>query len=290
MGKITRLEFEKSLVRDDVVEFFLSKTTNDLNTEICKEAGAMVGFEQKNSHHCYDLYEHTLRTVQGIKKGELSLDWFTKLRVAAFFHDIAKPMVSSFNSKTRQQVFYGHAIKSALVAKPILKSLGYSEEEINIITFLIGHHDDFISYKTRLAPYMMNHVFIRNISTYTVAEKIIENKYDFKKMGYEEDQIRYICYYLVNKKKPFFKNKSGEIKINVNMEDVNLKINSGNYDASFIPSLEDYLMLLKLCRADANAQSEVAIQNGKVVGSKKEKLENFDNIEKVIKEAYEKVN
>lgn len=49
-------------------------------------------------------------------------------------------------------------------------------------------------------------------------------------------------------------------------------------------------MLIKLCRADAGAQSDVAIQNGRIVGSKKEKLENFDNIEKVIKEAYEMVN
>lgn len=291
MGKITRLEFEENLIKDDVVKFYLSKTTDELTNEICNEVGAMVGFEQKNSHHCYDLYEHTLRTIEGIKKDELTTsDWFTKLRVAAFFHDIAKPMVSSFNPKTGQQVFYGHAIKSAMVARTILESLGYDKEEIDVITFLIGHHDDFISYKTKLAPYMKNHVFIRNITPYTVAEKIIENKYNFKKMGYEEDQIRYICYYLVNKIKPYFKNKAGEIKIDVNMEEVYQKINSGNYDSSFVPSLEDYLMLIKLCRADAGAQSDVAIQNGRIVGSKKEKLENFDNIEKVIKEAYEMVN
>lgn len=50
------------------------------------ETAAMVGFDQRNPHHCYTVYEHSLRTVEGLQKGCSVL-----LRTAAFFHDIGKP-------------------------------------------------------------------------------------------------------------------------------------------------------------------------------------------------------
>ena len=43
-------------------------------------------------------------------------------------------------------VFYGHAQKSAKVAYPVLKEMGYSDAEIKEICFYIKHHDDFISW------------------------------------------------------------------------------------------------------------------------------------------------
>ena len=49
----------------------------------------MVAFDQRNPHHCYDLFLHTMHTVAGIKETAPAL-----LRVAAFFHDIGKPIVA----------------------------------------------------------------------------------------------------------------------------------------------------------------------------------------------------
>ena len=72
------------------------------------------------------------------------------------------------------------------------------------------------------------------------------------------------------------------------MNEVRSKINSGNYTVNYDASLEDYQMLLQLCKADASAQSEIAMQKGKVVGSKAEKLENMTNIEQSVPEAYKK--
>lgn len=283
-------EFEESLLREDVVEYYLSKTPEELERELGPEVARMVGFEQKNSHHCYDLWEHTLRTVEGISPEGLTPEEFKKLRVAAFFHDIGKPDVSKFNEKTGQQVFYGHAMHSVEVAKPILENLGYNEEEIEQLSFYIGHHDDFISYKSQTAPWMKNHEFMRGIDSDTVSEKIIENQYDFKAMGYNEDQIRYICYALGHDgQEPTFTTKEGPMDIKVDMAEVQEKIDSGEYNASFVPSQHDYRLLLELCKADASAQSEVAIQQGRVVGSKKEKLENMSNIQNSLEEAYKSV-
>lgn len=284
--KDTRKSFEESLLRDDVVEYYLSKTPAELEAELGQEVAKMVGFEQKNSHHCYDLWEHTLRTVEGIKSDGLTPEQFKKLRIAAFFHDIGKPDVAKFNEQTGQQVFYGHAMHSVDVASPILEKLGYNEQEIAQLGFYIGHHDDFISYKSKLAPFMKNHEFIRGIDSSTIAEKVIENKFDFEAMGYDKDQIRAICYTLAHGKTPDFRVKNQPMVIDVNMEEVQSRMDSGEYDASYDASLEDYQLLLQLCKADASAQSEVAIQKGKVVGSKAEKLENMGNIEASLPEGY----
>lgn len=284
--KNTRQLFEESLLREDVVEYYLSKTPEELEIELGPEVAKMVGFEQKNSHHCYDLWEHTLRTVEGIKAEGLTPEQFKKLRIAAFFHDIGKPDVSKFNEQTGQQVFYGHAMHSVDVASPILEKLGYSEQEIAQLVFFIGHHDDFISYKSKLAPFMRNHEFIRDIDSATVAEKVIENKFDFEAMGYDKDQVRAICYTIAHGQTPDFRVKNQPIVIDVNMDEVQERMDSGKYDASYDASLEDYQMLLQLCKADAGAQSEVAMQKGKVVGSKTEKLENMGNIEASLPEAY----
>lgn len=262
----------------------------EVNIELIQNIPAivrMIGFDQNNLHHCYDLWGHTMHTVESIDKEGLTDEEFVKLRVAAFFHDIGKPDVAKINEKTGQQVFYGHAVHSVEVARPILESLGYSEEEIKQLSFYIAHHDDFISFKSNLAPWMRTHEFIRGINPETVSEVMIQNKYDFKGMGYDEHQIKYICYTLGHSgETPKFMTKTGPVVIDVDMEEVQEKIDSGEYDMPFEPTQRDYEMLLKLCKADAMAQTEEVWQNGKKVSSKEEKLQNMTNIENSLAVAY----
>ena len=145
-----RKEFEESLIREDVVDYYLSVTNDDLDYKFGSYVTRMVGFEQKNSHHCYDLWKHTLKTVEGIKQDGLTEEQYKNLRIASFFHDIGKPDVAKFNEKTGQQVFYGHAVRSAEISDFLLGSFGYTQEVIDKIGFYIGHHDDFISYKSSI--------------------------------------------------------------------------------------------------------------------------------------------
>ena len=290
MAKLTREQFENLLTNQNVVAEFESLTKEQLTEMLGSDVAEMVGFEQKNCHHCYNLYMHTLKAVESIEPKGLTPEQFTMLRVAAFFHDVAKPKVSSFNPKTNQQVFYGHAEKSVEVATPILASLGYSEEEVKRLGFLIGHHDDFISYRTELKPFEFNHLFIRKITAETIAEKMIENTYDFKAMGYTEEEIKGILFCLTQNKPPFFKTKTGNYQFNVDINEVKAKMASGQFTKPFIPTIADYQLLVEICKADSLSQSDFAIQDGKVVGSKKEKMQRNELIESLLPKAYEIFN
>lgn len=132
-----RDEFEITL--SDPLPFWLSKFKDEVCNLIDPKVGDMVGFDQRNSHHCYDLFKHSLHTVDGIVNTAPVL-----LRVAAFFHDIGKPVAAM--EKQGRFVFYGHAQKSADMVPMMLKKMGYTAEEIKEICFYIKHHDDFISW------------------------------------------------------------------------------------------------------------------------------------------------
>lgn len=310
MNSLLREQFENDLLRDDVVDYFLTRSFAEIDDLYGDKVSRMIGFEQKNMHHCYDLWEHTLRTVEAIDTTNLTDAEIRIIKVAAFFHDIAKPDVVGYNPRTKQQNFYNHAFYSVEVARPILEKLGYSAEEIEQISFYIAHHDDFISYRVSLMPNQKSHVFLREVNVLTVAEVVIQNKYDFERLGYfsyyptntyNEDvnkknntlnndnktKIRYICSYLSKGNEPVFRNYKGNIvKVDVDIDEVLRKISSSLYKSKYVPSLNDYKLLLELCRADARAQSEVVMQNGRVVDSRKRKLDTFMEIGCVIEESY----
>ena len=63
---IKKEAFEESLMQNDVVEYYNSKCANELEELFGYEVARMVGFEQKNAHHCYDLWNHTLHTVASV--------------------------------------------------------------------------------------------------------------------------------------------------------------------------------------------------------------------------------
>lgn len=134
---MTKEEFEKSLTAP--VQFWSDKPREAVCMLLGEDVANMVGFSQRNPHHCYDLFMHSLHTVAGITETAPAL-----LRVAAFFHDIGKLYVAE--EKQGRLVFYGHAQKSAKIAEPILNQLGYSAEEREEVCFYISHHDDFISW------------------------------------------------------------------------------------------------------------------------------------------------
>lgn len=130
-------EFEDSLY--DPINYWMGKNEKEVEMLLGESVEKMFSYDQRNPHHTYDLFTHTLHTVAGIKKTAPTL-----LRVAAFFHDIGKPFVAM--EKQGRLVFYGHAQKSADIASPILKEMGYSDAEVSEICFYIKHHDDFISW------------------------------------------------------------------------------------------------------------------------------------------------
>ena len=89
------------------------------------------GFEQKNPWHVYDVWKHTL---VALKNSEPDLE----IRLALLLHDIGKP--HSYQDDENVRHFRKHPEKGAQIAKHILERLGYNEDEVRNICFLIENH------------------------------------------------------------------------------------------------------------------------------------------------------
>ena len=98
---------------------------------ILPELEACVGVDQPGGWHKYDVFEHTLLTIDHCPKNLI-------IRLAALFHDINKP-------QTRVLVgdgatFYGHEIIGARTAEKIMSRLRYSNEIMNTVHLLVEKH------------------------------------------------------------------------------------------------------------------------------------------------------
>ncbi len=100
------------------------------------ELVAMFGCGQYSPHHLFDVWEHTVQTV------EISAN-LPKIRVAMLFHDIGKPAVRAFDENGRGH-FKGHQEAGAAITRPILERLRFSRKMTEDILYLIGHHDRFL--------------------------------------------------------------------------------------------------------------------------------------------------
>ena len=101
-----------------------------------EEMSVLVGFEQ-NKYHLEDCWKHSVDTCLALKKAD------TKLRLAAWLHDVGKPESFGINEKN-ERTFYNHERFSAIIAEKILKELKFSNEYIAFITEIIGFHMDFL--------------------------------------------------------------------------------------------------------------------------------------------------
>ena len=99
----------------------------------------LIGFLQHGVYHCYTADEHTIQTIQNLEKLEKDTSPLGKiynnlknketLHLGLLFHDIAKPINIS-----------GHEIIGAEMASSIMHRLGYSDEEIEPVAFLVRNH------------------------------------------------------------------------------------------------------------------------------------------------------
>ncbi|MGD9909901.1 MAG: CCA tRNA nucleotidyltransferase [Candidatus Izemoplasmatales bacterium] len=100
---------------------------------IIPELSPMVHFDQNNYYHIYDVYIHTLKVMDGVKRDKIT-------RLAALFHDIGKPTTYTVDNEGNGH-FYGHQEKSVEIAKKIMLRLKYPNKEIDAVLLLIRFHD-----------------------------------------------------------------------------------------------------------------------------------------------------
>ena len=94
---------------------------------------AMQGFDQHNEHHCFDVWEHTVNVVRNVRPA-------LHLRLAALFHDCAKPLVFSLDESGTGH-FYSHAPRGAAIAEKELKRLRFDNETTQKVVKLVKIHD-----------------------------------------------------------------------------------------------------------------------------------------------------
>ena len=130
-----KVEMDKLLLGDGAAEILREYT--DVFQVFMPEIKPMVGFEQKNIHHIYDVWEHTLIVIENSPKDGI-------LRWAALFHDMGKPN-SYFFGDDGQGHFYGHGKESARIANEIMLRLRFDNESRKSINELVLHHDEVLT-------------------------------------------------------------------------------------------------------------------------------------------------
>ncbi len=124
-------ELERFIVLENAGKHF--SNNKEIWFEIFPEFKPCVGFEQHNPNHCYDVFHHIMATVDAVEPK-------LNLRLAAFFHDVAKPLCLTFNEQKMGR-FYGHTDKSASIAKDILERLNFNDDLIINVCKLISLHN-----------------------------------------------------------------------------------------------------------------------------------------------------
>ncbi len=104
---------------------------------VLPELAPMDGCEQ-NSFHQFDVWQHSVATVQAISSAEPNL---RLLRWTALLHDIGKPGVRH-RKANGEWGFYRHEVVGALLAEALLDRLKLGRREAVLIQLLIRRHMD----------------------------------------------------------------------------------------------------------------------------------------------------
>ena len=94
----------------------------------------MIGVKQNKDAHKYDVWEHSLRTLQYASDKGYELE----TRLAALFHDIAKPETK--REQSGKTTFYGHEVIGSRIARETLRNLTYSNEIVEKVSKLVRWH------------------------------------------------------------------------------------------------------------------------------------------------------
>ncbi|WP_160691469.1 CCA tRNA nucleotidyltransferase [Clostridium sp. C2-6-12] len=133
-------DISKERIRDELNKILIN---NPRKIDILKDCGileiiipeirSIYDFNQNNSYHIYDLYNHTLKATEAIEKK-------LHLRLTMLLHDFGKVKTKTTDDKGISH-YYNHSKESIELAKSILKELKYDNVTINKVLILIQYHD-----------------------------------------------------------------------------------------------------------------------------------------------------
>ncbi|KAI4445281.1 CCA-adding enzyme [Eubacterium plexicaudatum ASF492] len=94
----------------------------------------LIGFQQNNPYHAYDVFDHTVHAIEKCESDDLVV------RLAVFFHDFGKPY-SYQDGEDGIRHFKGHGKVSAEITDSIMKRLRFDNETRNNVVELVYYHD-----------------------------------------------------------------------------------------------------------------------------------------------------
>ena len=113
----------------------------------------MVGFDQRNPHHCYDVWEHTLHALDAAPPDSV-------LRWAVLFHDMGKPECFALDTQGIGH-FMGHGVVSRRIADGVMDRLRFDNAAKERIGELVEWHDHRVETEKGVRR-MLNHFGERN--------------------------------------------------------------------------------------------------------------------------------
>ena len=131
------------LLRDDVYSALILNAA-----EVCEavpEALAMVGFDQCNPHHPYDVWVHTAHCVAYSPADPI-------LRLALLMHDIGKPG-TFYRTEDEVGHFNRHEKRGEEITRERLCALGFDRETIETVAVAVRRHDKGIT-ETELSHWL----------------------------------------------------------------------------------------------------------------------------------------
>lgn len=126
-------EFEKIIMSKRAGEGIILLQKTGLLKYIIPELEKGVGVSQ-NRHHIYNIFEHSVLSLKYAAKYSYNLE----VRLAALFHDIAKPQTK--RGEGPDATFYNHDIVGAKITKNILERLRFPKKIVEKVALLVKNH------------------------------------------------------------------------------------------------------------------------------------------------------
>lgn len=129
-------------IRDELIKLMKSAKPS-VGLEYMRVTGLMelimpellegFGVEQ-NRFHSHDVYYHNIYSCDAAPSDNYIV------RLAALFHDIAKPQTSRGKPDDEGNSFYNHEVVGSRIAYRILRRLKFSKDEMERVSHLVRHH------------------------------------------------------------------------------------------------------------------------------------------------------
>ena len=139
---LTKISGER--IRDELIKMIMSPNPMvgiilaqrfGVLKHILPEVEIGLGVEQ-NGDHIYDVWEHNLRALNHSAERQ----WPLHVRLAALFHDVAKPNTRVWSPEKNDWTFYGHDVVGGRITANIMTRLKFPKKLIEVVSKLVRYH------------------------------------------------------------------------------------------------------------------------------------------------------